>query len=126
MLQAVWLREQGLPHRCQFGYNTMQARINRWLDLPKFVFSDQRTVEDISAWNVHGRADFHETLTLFLPPNLLHAYLEVAAVFAHQFPLAEDKEEVEKRCTAMDPNSGVCMAHKVWGGQFCKEHSCYA
>ena len=74
---------------------------------------------EVAAWNEHAVADHNESLTFVLSPKLLHAYVELQAVF-HR--LYVDRGEGSTMCTGRHGNGYLCTKKRCWGA-FCKAHS---
>ena len=117
LLQSFWAKKKVLTHQGQFGYNEMQARVSDWLHLPFLICEDSSNAQQISCWQDHGRADFHETVTLLLPPHLLNLYLMVTASFCRYYGHHD-----EEKCEAWKPREGVCWKKKRQGQRFCCQH----
>jgi hypothetical protein len=77
LLQLLWIHVQRLDSTYHFSYNAAQASFAEWIRLQELVFG---AVGD-DGWNEHGLADLCETMTVYLPFHLLHAYLECLANF---------------------------------------------
>ena len=83
-IQSKWV-SINLDNVGHFNYNKMQAEIVDWLQLPLYVLEDPGLATYVLQWKEHARADFHETLTLLLPPLLLHLYLSVSANYLYVY-----------------------------------------
>ena len=118
VLQCRWLALHCGEQEHQFTYNKAQAAFSAWIDLPRLVHGPELG-STVAAWNEHARADHNESLTFVLSPKLLHAYVELQAVF-HR--LYVDRGEGSKMCTWRHWNGYLCTKKRCWGA-FCKAHS---
>ena len=118
VLQCRWLATHCAQQEHRFTYNKAQAAFSKWIDLPNLVH-DLELATTVSAWNEEALADHNESLTFVLSPRLLHAYVELQAVF-HRLYL--ERGEARKLCTWRHKNGELCTKHRR-NGAFCKQHS---
>ena len=118
VLQCRWLAFHCAQQEHRFTYNKAQAAFSKWIDLPNLVH-DPELATTVAAWKEHALADHNESLTFVLSPRLLHAYVELQAVF-HRLYL--ERGEARKLCTWRHKNGELCTKKRCWGA-FCKAHS---
>ena len=87
------------------------------LHLPRPLGRKQRHSlgRTVAAWKEHALADHNESLTFVLSPKLLHAYVELQAVF-HR-----DRGEGSTLCTWRHTNGELCTKKRRWS-VFCRQH----
>ena len=119
VLQCRWLALHGASQEHWFPYNRAQAAFSEWIDLPRLVHGLELG-STVAAWKERALADHNESLTFVLSPKLLHAYVELQAVF-HR--LCVDRGEGSTMCTWRHWNGDLCTKKRRWG-VFCKAHLC--
>ena len=108
----------GAPHSHQFGHNSTQASVARWLQLP-FLMLPKEEADAVDGWNEHSLADFHEMISLYLSPAMLHTYLVVSSNF---YALCINNGESTKKCRHVDDSGRICWRDAVGECGFCKRH----
>ena len=112
MVQCKWHFEHSLDYRFYSAYNACQSSFMHWGRLGYCLLGSEVD------WNEHSVADLCETITLYLPPELLHLYLQCLANFhMHYF-----SHMILPSCEFVGTHA-PCFRRTIDGSNFCRCHT---
>lgn len=108
-LVRFWCRRHLPELRYAFDNNVTEAALTKWLQLPELVLRSA-VANEVAHWNTHGSADFFETLTLYLPSNVLNLLMNITVNY---YQLCDGNSTTTRTCRVRSADGLLTCSRNV-------------